>query len=178
MCLALLSLCIYTHTLPQLINDLLGFSGPILIKLVVTYVQDYAHGQATVEEGIFLLVIILACYIASALLSTQYSLRMSRVQLHIRTALVSAVYGRVLQCRSAELVTMGLGSGEVTNMMTVDVQRIQDAASSFNQFWSLPIQVAITLYLLHREVSYAFVAGMTVIALMIPINMVIAKVSH
>lgn len=82
----------------------------------------------------------------------------------------------MLECRCAQLGTVG--SGEITNLMTVDVQRIQDAASSFNQFWSLPIQVAITLYLLYREVSYAFIAGLVVIVLMIPVNMVIAKVRY
>lgn len=47
---------------------------------------------------------------------------------------------QVLRTREAELRAMGLGSGEVTNLVTVDVNRMCDAASSFNQFWSLPIQ--------------------------------------
>lgn len=82
----------------------------------------------------------------------------------------------MLRTREAELRALGLGTGEVTNLVTVDVSRMTDAASSFNQFWSLPIQVAIALYLLYREVAFAFIAGLAVIALMIPVNMVIAKV--
>lgn len=79
----------------QLINDLLGFSGPVLLKVVVTFVQDFAKGNTTVEHGYFLFVVILACYVSAALLSTQYNLRMSRLQLHVRTALVSAIYAQV-----------------------------------------------------------------------------------
>lgn len=37
-------------------------------------------------------------------------------------------------------------------------------------------QVGITLYLLYTEVSFAFIAGLAVIVLMIPVNSVIAKV--
>lgn len=35
------------------------------------------------------------CYLASTLISTQYGFRMARVQLHIRTAVTSAVYTQV-----------------------------------------------------------------------------------
>ncbi len=160
----------------QLLNDLLGFSAPILLKLVVTFVQDFAAGTTTMNHGYALFAVLLLCYGAAAILSTQYSLRMARVQLHVRTALVTAIYRQVLACRAAQLGASSIGSaGAVTNLMTVDVQRVQDAASSFNTFWSLPLQVGLTLYLLYREVSYAFVAGLVVLALMVPINMAIAK---
>jgi len=190
----------------QLLNDLLGFSGPILLKLVVTFVQDYTVGTTTSSHGYALFVVLFVCYGTAAVLSTQYSLRMSRVQLHVRTALTTAIYQQVLRCRAAQLGGCGgeggnekkkvggggskeekktndktadartptTSTGGVTNLMTVDVQRIQDAASSFNTFWSLPLQVGLTLFLLYREVSYAFVAGLVVLALMVPINAAIA----
>lgn len=158
----------------QLINDLLGFSGPVLLKLVVTYVQDFAAGTASLARGYAILLVLLLTYTTTAALSTQYNLRMARLQLRVRTALVAAVYAQVLRCRAPQLG--GLGSGEVTNLISLDVQRLQDAASSFNSFWSLPVQVALTLYLLYREVSYAFVAGLAILALMVPLNMAIANV--
>jgi len=194
----------------QLSNDLLSFSGPILLKLVVTFVQDYTAGTTTLSHGYALFVVLLVCYGTAAVLSTQYSLRMSRVQLHVRTALTTAIYKQVLRCRAAQLGGSGgdggkekkdeggggskekegknkpaggdattkqpppTSTGGVTNLMTVDVQRIQDAASSFNTFWSLPLQVGLTLFLLYREVSYAFVAGLVILALMVPINAAIA----
>lgn len=135
----------------QLLNDLLGFAGPLLLKLIVAYVQDFAAGAATLARGYGILAVLLITYPASAVLATQYNLRMARLQLRVRTALVAAVYARVLRCRSPQLA--GLGSGGVTNLISLDVQRMQDAAASFNSFWSLPVQVALTLYFLYREVS-------------------------
>ncbi|TFJ86038.1 hypothetical protein NSK_002858 [Nannochloropsis salina CCMP1776] len=218
----------------QLLNDLLGFSGPILLKSLVTYVEDYRAGLTTIRHGLVLLLVLVLCYWAAAILSTQYSLRMARVQLHVRTGLTMAIYRQVLRCRAAQIVgsagggngrevggneegrgaregddgggarphcakggTEGssgegrkqgqqtakaptklvpaLSTGGITNLMTVDVQRIQDAASSFNTFWSLPLQVGFTLFLLYREVSYAFVAGLVVLALMVPVNAALAS---
>ncbi|GAB5031367.1 multidrug resistance-associated protein 7 [Nannochloropsis oceanica] len=193
----------------QLFNDLLGLTGPILLKLVVTFVQDFTAGTATLSHGYALFVVLLVCYGAAAVLSTQYSLRMSRVQLHVRTALTTAIYHQLLRCRAAQLGGSGVESlkekrekggenkdqtedksdggyvtahgssptstGGITNLMTVDVQRIQDAAASFNTLWSLPLQVGLTLFLLYREVSYAFIAGLVVLATMVPINAAIAR---
>lgn len=158
----------------QLINDLLGFSGPVLLKLIVNYVQDFAAGTASLARGYTILAALVLTYATTAVLSTQYNLRMARLQLRVRTALVAAIYAQVLRCRAPQLGS--LGAGGVTNLISLDVQRVQDAASSFNSFWSLPVQVGLTLYLLYREVSYAFIAGLVIMVLMVPLNMAIAKV--
>jgi len=43
-------------------------------------------------------------------------------------------------------------TGEITNFMSTDVNRIVNFCPSFHQFWSLPFQVAITLVLLYFQV--------------------------
>jgi len=151
----------------QLLNDLLSFSGPVLLKLIVGFIEDYLDddGSGGASSGSSnkpfwphaagLLSALVGCYLLSALLGTQYGLTMARVQLHIRTSLVSRIYHQVLLFPLVETSSKKLGSGEVTNLMTVDTQRMMDAASSFHLFWSLPIQVGITLYLLYREVRDA-----------------------
>lgn len=58
--------------------------------------------------------------------STQFGWRASRVQLHMRSALVTAVSRRTLMLRSSEL--QAYSSGAVTNMMSVDVQKVQGKA--------------------------------------------------
>lgn len=63
-----------------------------------------------------------------------------------------------------------LWSGEIVNFMSTDTDRIVNFAPSFHQFWSLPIQVGISLYLLYNEVGLAFLAGIGFAILLIPIN--------
>jgi hypothetical protein len=83
----------------QLLNDLLSFSGPMLLHAIVMYVQRSATGELTPLEarraGALLLCLVVGSYLLNAILSTQYGFRMSRVQLHIRTGLVAAVYRKV-----------------------------------------------------------------------------------
>ena len=42
---------------------------------------------------------------------------------------------------------------QVVNFMSTDTDRIVNFCLSFHQFWSLPFQVAVALYLLHQQVG-------------------------
>ena len=46
--------------------------------------------------------------------------------------------------------------------MSTDTDRIVNFCQSFHQFWSLPFQVAVSLYLLHQQVYTATVIDHTV----------------
>jgi len=56
--------------------------------------------------------------------STQFGWRASRVQVHVRSALVSAVSRRTLSMRASQL--RAYSSGAVTNMMSVDAQKVSE----------------------------------------------------
>ncbi|XP_065830509.1 ATP-binding cassette sub-family C member 10-like [Oscarella lobularis] len=63
--------------------------------------------------------------------------------------------------------------------MSTDTDRIVNICQSFHQFWSLPFQVAIALYLLHQQVHLAFLTGLGLALLLIPVNRWVAvKIGH
>ena len=41
--------------------------------------------------------------------------------------------------------------------MSTDTDRVVNFAPSFHQFWSLPFQIAVSLYLLHQQVNLSFI---------------------
>lgn len=110
---------------------------------------------------------------------------------------MTEVMRKTVVVRTAELYRFTVGT--VTNFMSVDVQKVRalqlqptnhspaplptplllpqimDVVPSFHQFWSLPVQVSVTLYLLYRMVHWAFIAGLVVLVIFVPINMVIAS---
>ncbi|CAM9676299.1 unnamed protein product, partial [Hapterophycus canaliculatus] len=161
-------------------NTALGFAGPLLLKVVVDAVQDTSESEgsdraAAARKG-YLGATGLACAFAfSAVLDTQFSLGLGRLQLHVRAAIVSAVYRQVLDVRTVDAAGVGLTAGSAANLIAVDAQRLMDTAGSLHELWGLPLQVGVTFYLLHREVSFAFAAGLVVITAMIPLNAVLAK---
>jgi len=58
--------------------------------------------------------------------------------------------------------------------MSTDVDRIVGACTSFHAFWSMPMNLAIALYLLYREVGVAFVSGLLAAMVLVPVNKWIA----
>ena len=68
--------------------------------------------------------------------------------------------------------TSQLSVGEIVNAMSTDVDRVVNFCNSFHACWSLPFQIAVSLFLLHREIELAFLAGLAFAVLLIPINKV------
>ncbi|KAL6497352.1 ABC transporter C member 13 [Orobanche gracilis] len=52
--------------------------------------------------------------------------------------------------------------------MSVDADRIVNICSSLHDMWSLPLQIGMALYLLYKQVKFAFVAGLATTILLIP----------
>lgn len=48
----------------QLVTDLLAFSGPVLLKLIVTFVQDHPTGEEGVRRGLLLLAAMVSSLLA------------------------------------------------------------------------------------------------------------------
>lgn len=63
----------------------------------------------------------------------------------------------------------------MSNLIQIDVERIGDAVTSLHDLWQLPLQVVVAFVLLYEQVSIAFLAGVAIIIIMLPINTIIAK---
>ena len=54
--------------------------------------------------------------------------------------------------------------------MAVDTQRIIDFVNVFNYTWTSPIQFAITIYLLWRQLGVSSIAGLILMVFLMPFN--------
>ncbi|KAH8607421.1 putative ABC transporter transmembrane region ABC transporter [Trypanosoma vivax] len=61
------------------------------------------------------------------------------------------------------------------NYLSVDVDRVADVVKSLNDLWALPLQLAMVLYLLYVQVSFAFLAGVAFSAALVPVNVWLTK---
>lgn len=63
--------------------------------------------------------------------------------------------------------------GEIVNLMSVDAEHVKDLAGYLWALWSSPFQIIGSIIFLYFTVGYAMFAGLGVMILMIPVNMVI-----
>ncbi|NWR28958.1 MRP7 protein, partial [Tachuris rubrigastra] len=154
----------------KLAGNLLGFSGPLLLNLLVNFMESR---QEPLSHGVLYALGLFAGSFLSALLRNQFTYEMNKVTLMVRAAVISAIYRKALRVSSTSLSRFTVG--EIVNFMSTDTSRLVNFCLSFHEVWSMPFQFAITLYLLYQQVGIAFLGGLILSLLLVPINKLLAN---
>uniref|UniRef100_A0A8C6V795 ATP-binding cassette sub-family C member 10 n=2 Tax=Elapinae TaxID=42168 RepID=A0A8C6V795_NAJNA len=154
----------------KLAGGLLGFSGPLLLNLLVSFMESH---QEPLSHGVLYALGLFASSFVGAILRNQFNYEINKIILTVRTAVISAIYQKALRVNGSSLASFT--TGEIVNFMSTDTDRLVNFCFSFHELWSLPFQFAVTLYLLYQQVGIAFLGGLALAVLLVPINKVIAN---
>ena len=149
----------------KLANDLLNFSGPLLLNQLVQFVENK---DALLKDGMVYAGALFICTLVSSIINIHFTNSLNKLCLRIRTALISLVYRKAVLVKLNEL--NGFSIGQIVNYMSIDSNSIVNAFPSFHSLWSLPIQISITLYLLYSQIGISFLVGVGFVLILIPIN--------
>ncbi|XP_051008844.1 ATP-binding cassette sub-family C member 10 [Acomys russatus] len=158
--------CYLALGLLKMVGTMLGFSGPLLLSLLVGFLEEK---QEPLSHGLLYVLGLAGGAVISAVLQNQYGYEVRKVTLQARAAVLSILYRKALQLGPSRPPT-----GEALNLLGTDSERLLNFAGSFHEAWGLPLQLAITLYLLYQQVGMAFLAGLVLALLLVPVNKVIA----
>ncbi|XP_058780381.1 ABC transporter C family member 13-like isoform X2 [Vicia villosa] len=148
----------------KVINDGIGFAGPLLLNKLIKFLQQ---GSASWDGYLFALSLGLTSIIKS-FLDTQYTFRLAKLKLKLRSSIMTLIYEKCLFVNLAE--RSKFTNGEIQTFMSVDADRTVNLCNSFHDIWSLPLQIGVALYLLYTQVKFAFVSGLAITILLIPVN--------
>ena len=87
--------------------------------------------------------------------------------------MVTAVYKKALVLASAERQARTLG--EITNLMTIDAQKLQDLTSYLHAIWYSFVQITLAIFFLWQLLGPSCLGGVAVIVIMIPVTKEVAK---
>ncbi|KAF8934648.1 hypothetical protein BGZ52_003729 [Haplosporangium bisporale] len=160
----------YIAGLWKVLNDLLGFAQPVLLKEMLRFVMSYKKGEQPqpIYRGYTIACLMFICSLSQTTVLHQYFHLCFRTGMHIRTGLVTAIYQKSL--RLANSARQEFTVGEIVNHMSIDAQRVQDLVTYFHIVWSGIFQIAIALYLLYDTMGWAILAGVAVMICTIPLN--------
>ncbi|XP_019436154.1 PREDICTED: ABC transporter C family member 13 isoform X3 [Lupinus angustifolius] len=153
----------------KMINDCIGFAGPLLLNKLIKSLQQ---GSVSVD-GYLLAMSMGLTSIIKSFLDTQYTFHLSKLKLKLRSSIMTLIYEKCLCVNLAE--RSKFTNGEIQTFMSVDADRTVNLCNSFHDLWSLPLQIGVVLYLLYTQVKFAFVAGLAITILLIPVNKWISK---
>ncbi|KAJ6656004.1 hypothetical protein lerEdw1_004589 [Lerista edwardsae] len=150
-------------------HDLMMFSGPEILKLLINFVYDR---DAPRWQGFLYTGLLFLCACLQTLVLHQYFHICFVSGMRLKTAVIGAVYRKALVITNSARRTSTVG--EIVNLMSVDAQRFMDLATYINMIWSAPLQVMLALYLLWQNLGPSVLAGVAVMLLLVPVNAVIA----
>ncbi|GAA6102451.1 ATP-binding cassette sub-family C member 10 isoform X1 [Tachysurus ichikawai] len=153
----------------KLMASLLAFAGPLLLSWLVGFMETEG---APLSRGVWCVVGLFSSTFLAAFLRNVFVFEVSKVSLKARAAVVSAIYSKALRVSSSALARFT--TGEVVNYMSTDTDRLVNFFNSFHEVWSLPFQFILALYLLYLQVGIAFLGGLGVAILLVPLNKVLA----
>ena len=153
----------------QLIYTIISFVSPQLVNLLIAYVES----DEPVWRGYLYTITLIAVTMLNTIINSQYFFFQYNIGLKIRTALTSAIYRKSLRLSGASRKEMTVG--ETTNLMAIDTQKFMDVVLFLNMIWSSPLSIVLCMYFLWNILGVASMAGLAVMVLMIPMNMLVAS---
>ncbi|XP_014478346.1 PREDICTED: multidrug resistance-associated protein 7 isoform X2 [Dinoponera quadriceps] len=161
----------YAVGILKFIADVSSFMGPMLLNKLIGFIED--KNESTSYGYLYASLIIISAIIG-AFCNTHFTFWMSVVGLKIRSAIITLVYRKTLHSSNIDL-NQNFNFGEIINFMSTDSDRLVNSCPSFHTFWSIPLQLFVTLYLLHQQIGASFLAGVAFSIVLIPINKIIAN---
>lgn len=134
----------------QLVHDLNVFVGPQVLKALVNFFRD---PDAPLLRGVGLCVLVTISQLTMSVCLRQYFFQCYRCGLRLRSATIVAVYDKSLRLSSSE--RQNRTTGEITNLMSVDAQRLQELTPYLHAIWYSVMQIAFAIFFLWQEVSEA-----------------------
>jgi ABC-type multidrug transport system fused ATPase/permease subunit len=113
--------------------------------------------------------VLLACSLASTLLSEQYFRAVFQAGFQMRTALMAALYRKAMRLSPA--ARQRFTTGEITNLMVIDAHKLVEVMPHINVVWSGPLQICLAVYFLYDLVGVSALAGMAVLLVLLPANL-------
>jgi ABC-type multidrug transport system fused ATPase/permease subunit len=124
-------------------------------------------GESIIRKGLPYAITLTLAALFSALSQNRVVFLSTKSGICIRAALTSAIYEHALRLTPAG--RQGLTSGEVTNLVAVDTQKLFDVMLEGHNLWSCPLLIIIVSALLWVIMGPELTVGVGVLILFVPI---------
>ena len=154
----------------KLVHDLCLFVGPQVLNGLIHFLRN---ADAPLSDGLYLTLLVTLSQLLMTLCLRHYFFKCYLTGLQIRSAVVVAVYDKALVLKSSERQTRSLG--EITNLVSIDAQRMQDLTTYLHAVWYSFVQIGLALYFLWGQMGPASLGGVVVMLTMMPVTKVVAQ---
>ncbi|QLQ81220.1 hypothetical protein HG537_0E05750 [Torulaspora globosa] len=160
-------------TLLETSKDLLSVIQPQLLRLFILSFDGKDASNYPPLNGFFVAVGLFLVSVISTCLQNQFYIAIFEVGLGMKGALVALLYKKSLRLSLASREKSS--TGDILNMVSVDVGKIQRFFEDCQIIVGAPIQIIVVLLSLYWLLGPATIGGVVTMAIMIPINSFLSK---
>ncbi|OQS02506.1 ABC transporter-MRP [Thraustotheca clavata] len=148
--------------------------GPFVLKKLL----DAVSSEEAFDTSIMIqyAVSLFGVQVFAALLSVHMDYLDKTIVVRLTSGIQHLLFQKALRLDAASRKLKS--AGEISNHFTSDIQWIISMSYYTNYLWILPVQIALTLYMLYNIISWATFVGLGVIILVMPITNVLVKQGH
>ena len=179
-----------------MVQDLLAFLQPQLLRLLLSYITDYQQSREVGRKGpspyegfaIALLMFLAAmiqtvilhqvrrlfrCLLVPIYFLSQYFQRVFETGMRVRAGLITAIYRKALVLSGDERGNRA--TGDIVNLMSVDATKMQDLCTYGLIVISGPLQITLAFVSLYNLLGWPAFVGVAIMAISVPAQTLIAK---
>lgn len=156
-------------TILEFLYSIIRFFPPLLINRMI----DFIVNDEPTWKGYFYTFLLLVSSILSNFVINHLIYYMVATAIQVKSALISSVYKKSLRMSSSTKRQYTVG--ELVNLMAVDAERLFQLSMFFSLIWGAPLRVVLTIVLLWQYLGPSCLAGVAVMALILPITAFIAN---
>ena len=127
-------------------HDSCIFVGPAVLNGLIKFLGS---DEAPLSKGLWLTLAVTLSQLCMSFCLRHYFFKCYKFGLKIRTAVVMAVYQKALVLGAGERHARGLG--EITNLVSIDAQRLQELTTYLHAIWYSFWQIGLALFFLWRQ---------------------------
>lgn len=167
----------------KVIHDVLAFTQPQLLRLLIKFVSDYNGNrngrnpfptpQLPIIRGFMISISMFFVGFVQTCVLHQYFLNSFNTGMNIKSSLTAVLYKKSLVLSNEAQSTSS--TGDIVNLMSVDVQKLQDLTQWCHLIWSGPLQIIFCLASLYNLLGHSMWVGVIILVVMMPANSYIMK---
>ena len=136
----------------QLFAEILQFAGPLLVSALISFLTDSSQPEYL---GWIYVALLFICPLIGAICRSQYSLLSWRTAIRVRSNLITSIFDKSLVLSSVS--KKYISSGEVSNLLSVDVQKLTDIWLNLYQIVTAPLSITACFVLLWFQLGPSMV---------------------
>ncbi|KAF2672384.1 ABC transporter family protein [Microthyrium microscopicum] len=158
----------------KLFGDSLAYIQPQLLRLLIEFVESYSGKTPDpVLRGFMIAGGMFAVSLGQSICNNTFMNFAFEIGQNVKSGLISNIYRKSLRLSNSGRASKS--TGDIVNLMAVDTLRISEVSRQGHQLWSAPFQIILCMISLVQLLGWVGLAGVGVMAFMVPLNMWIAK---